>query len=42
LQVDGAARCVIQAPELEPRIMRYELTGCEWAAITLAAARAAA
>jgi transposase len=24
---------VIQAPKLEPQIMRYELTYCEWAAI---------
>jgi hypothetical protein len=26
---------VIQAPEPEPRIMRYELTDCEWTAIRL-------
>jgi transposase len=32
-RVDGATRRVIQAPELEPRIMRYELTDHEWAAI---------
>jgi hypothetical protein len=31
--VDGTARHVIQAPELEPRIMRYRLTDYEWAAI---------
>jgi transposase len=33
LQVDGTARRVIQARELVPRIMRYELTDHEWAAI---------
>jgi transposase len=33
LRVDGATRRVIQAPELEPRIMRYELTDHEWAGI---------
>jgi transposase len=33
LKVDGAARRVIQAPKLEPRIMRYELTDYEWKAI---------
>jgi hypothetical protein len=33
LWVDGVARRVIQAPKLEPRIMRYELTDYEWAAI---------
>jgi Putative transposase of IS4/5 family (DUF4096) len=33
LWVDGVARRVIQAPKLEPRIMRYELTDHEWAAI---------
>jgi hypothetical protein len=33
LQVDGAARDVIQAPKLEPRIMRYELSDFEWATI---------
>src|SRR6266545_1528758 len=32
-RVDDAARRVIQAPKLEPRIMRYELTDYEWAAI---------
>src|ERR1700683_3356562 len=32
-RVDGTARRVIQAPKLEPRIMRYELTDYEWAAI---------
>ena len=33
LSVDGSARDVIQAPKLEPRIMRYELSDYEWAAI---------
>jgi hypothetical protein len=33
LWVDGVARRVIQTPKLEPRIMRYELTDHEWAAI---------
>jgi transposase len=33
LRVDGAALHVIQAPKLEPRIMRYELSDFEWAAI---------
>jgi Putative transposase of IS4/5 family (DUF4096) len=33
LQVDGAARQVIQAPKPEPRIMRYQLRDHEWAAI---------
>jgi hypothetical protein len=33
LWVDGVARHVIQAPKPEPRIMRYELTDYEWAAI---------
>src|SRR6266852_6171303 len=33
LRVDGAARDVIQAPKPEPRIMRYELSDYEWAAI---------
>src|SRR5262249_2519810 len=33
LRVDGAALRVIQAPKPEPRIMRYELTDFEWAAI---------
>jgi len=31
--VDGTARRVIQTPKTEPRIMRYELTDYEWAAI---------
>jgi hypothetical protein len=31
--VDGAARDVIHAPKLEPRIVRYELSDFEWAAI---------
>jgi hypothetical protein len=29
---DGVALDVIQAPKLEPRIMRYELSDFEWAA----------
>ena len=33
LWVDGLARHVIQALKPEPRIMRYELTDYEWAAI---------
>jgi hypothetical protein len=33
LRVDGAAVDVIQAPKLEPRIMRYELSDYEWTAI---------
>ena len=33
LRVDGAALHVIQAPKQGPRIMRYELTDFEWAAI---------
>jgi hypothetical protein len=33
LPVDGARVEVIQAPKLEPRIMRYELSGYEWTAI---------
>ena len=32
-RVDGSARCVIQAPKPESRIMRFELTDYEWAAI---------
>jgi transposase len=32
-QVDGSAVNVIQAPELEPRIMRYEPSDFEWIAI---------
>jgi transposase len=32
-RVDGIARRVIQASKPEPRIMRYELTDYEWAAI---------
>jgi transposase len=31
--VDHIALAVIQAPKLEPRIMRYELTDYEWAAV---------
>src|SRR5262249_60514631 len=30
---DGVAQRVIQAPKPEPRIMRYELTDFDWAAI---------
>jgi hypothetical protein len=33
LRVDGIDQRVIQAPEPGPRIMRYELTDYEWAAI---------
>ena len=33
LRVDVVARYVIQAPKPEPRILRYELFDCEWAAI---------
>jgi Putative transposase of IS4/5 family (DUF4096) len=33
LWVEGVTRRVIQAPEPEPRIMRYELTDHEWVAI---------
>src|SRR6516164_9320904 len=33
--VAGVTRDMIQAPKLEPRIMRYELTDYEWAAIRL-------
>jgi len=33
MRIDGAARDVIQAPKLEARIMRYELSDCEWTAI---------
>jgi hypothetical protein len=32
-RVNGAAVDVIQAPKLEPRIMRYELSDYEWTAI---------
>jgi hypothetical protein len=32
-RVDRAAVDVIQAPKLEPRIMRYELNDYEWTAI---------
>jgi transposase len=31
--VDGNARDVIEAPKLEPWIVRYELSDFEWAAI---------
>jgi len=33
LWVDVVARRVIQAPKLEPRIVRYELSDYEWVAI---------
>jgi hypothetical protein len=33
LWVDGVARHVNRAPKPKPRIMRYELTDYEWAAI---------
>jgi hypothetical protein len=33
LRVDGTVEDVIQAPKLEPRIMRYELSDYEWTAI---------
>jgi transposase len=33
LWVDGAAQDVIEAPKLEPWIVRYELSDFEWAAI---------
>jgi transposase len=33
VRVDGTARDVIQAPKLEARIMRYELSDYEWTAI---------
>ncbi len=33
VQVAGSHMTVIQAPKREPRIMRYELTDFEWAAI---------
>jgi hypothetical protein len=39
---DGVARYVIQAPKLVPRIMRYELTDYEWAAIQAVPAEQAA
>jgi hypothetical protein len=32
-RVDDRARRVIQAPKLEPRIMRHELANLEWSAI---------
>jgi hypothetical protein len=31
--LEGSATDVIQAPKLEPRIMRYELSDYEWTAI---------
>jgi hypothetical protein len=37
-RVNGAAVDVIQAPKLEPRIMRYELSDYEWTAIKADAA----
>jgi hypothetical protein len=33
LRIGGTAVDVIQAPKLEPRIMRYELSDYEWTAI---------
>jgi hypothetical protein len=33
LRVDGVALHVFQAPKLQPRIMRCELSDFEWAAI---------
>jgi hypothetical protein len=33
LWVDGAARNMIEAPKLDPWIVRYELSDFEWAAI---------
>jgi hypothetical protein len=33
LRVEGIGLGVIQTPKAEPRIMRYELTDLEWAAI---------
>jgi transposase len=33
MRVDSTAVDVIQAPKLEPRIMRYELSDCEWTTI---------
>jgi hypothetical protein len=33
LRLDGVAVDVIQAPKLEPPIMRYELSDYEWTAI---------
>jgi transposase len=33
LRLDGIAVDMIQAPKLEPRIMRYELSEYEWTAI---------
>ena len=32
-RVDDTARHVVQAPKLEPRIMRYELSDYEWDAV---------
>ena len=32
-EVEFGCQVVIQAPKTEPRIMRYELTDYEWAAI---------
>jgi hypothetical protein len=34
LPVEGIGLDVIQAPKPDPRIMRYELTDFEWAAIS--------
>jgi transposase len=33
MRLDGIVADMIQAPKLEPRIMRYELSDCEWTAI---------
>jgi Putative transposase of IS4/5 family (DUF4096) len=33
MRLEGIAADVIQAPKLEPRIMRYELSDYEWTAI---------
>ena len=35
MRLEGVAADVIQAPKLEPRIMRYELSDYEWTAIKL-------
>ena len=33
MRLEGIVADVIQAPKLEPRIMRYELSDYEWTAI---------
>ena len=33
MRLEGIAADVIQAPKLEPRIMRYELSDYEWSVI---------